>query len=227
MAGLTQDWALSTVRNTEVLSDSTNVLALEAASRRRALKHAEPRSTTPVHLAASHRLLRTRRYGDPRLSAHFRVFSLCSAGRDEGAVAFEAECLRLHIEFYLSAVRAHLGPAVSLRALITVLDSSTSTAAAAESLVARLQRDMPDVDAALHPERSAGRQYYRTLCFWIYASHHSGEAVQLVDGGCVDWTQRLLSDAKERLVVSGVGTDRVCAMRAELRNSQSSVPGEP
>jgi hypothetical protein len=33
-----------------------------------------------------------------------------------------------------------------------------------------------------------------------------------VDGGAVDWTQRLLSNAKERLVISGIGSERLCGM---------------
>ncbi|MFN8418836.1 MAG: hypothetical protein U0528_06290 [Anaerolineae bacterium] len=30
------------------------------------------------------------------------------------------------------------------------------------------------------------------------------------DGGAVDWTQKLLSNAKERCVIGGIGSERVC-----------------
>src|SRR5438094_7483317 len=122
VAGLAQDRALSTIRNTEVVSDSTNVLALEAAVRRHELKRADARSTQAVHLAASHRLLRTQHYSDPRLSSHFRVFSLCSAGRDRGSLQFEMESLALHVEFYIGAIRAFVGRDFPLRVSLTVLD---------------------------------------------------------------------------------------------------------
>jgi hypothetical protein len=211
IAGLGQDWALSTIRNTEVVSDSTNVLALEAAVRRRQLKQTDPRSATPVHLAASHRLLRTRLYSDPRLSSHFRVYSLCSAGRDRGGFQFETDALVQQIGFYLSAVRAYLGASVPLRLSLTILDPEAT--AAAERLLDGVRRRFMAVEAVVDPSRTAGRAYYRTLCFWILVPNDEGEPTQLVDGGCVDWTQRLLSDAKERLVVSGIGTDRVCNMR--------------
>ena len=56
VASVDQNWAVSTARNTEVVSDSTNVLALECALRRRQLLRVNPRSTDSVHLAASHRL---------------------------------------------------------------------------------------------------------------------------------------------------------------------------
>ena len=212
MAGLGQDRALSTIRNTEVVSDSTNVLALEAAARRRTFKHADARSATPVHLAASHRLLRTQRYHDPRLASHFRAFSLCSACRDRGAFDFEVESLAMHIGFYVRAIRAFVGP-IPLRVLLTPLETA-STTVAADRLLEQLRRTLPDVDVALYPERDVGRQYYRDVCFWIYATSGVGESVQLTDGGCVDWAGRLLSDAKERLVISGAGSDRIVTLRS-------------
>ena len=35
------------------------------------------------------------------------------------------------------------------------------------------------------------------------------EELFLVDGGEVNWTQKLLVNAKERLVISGLGSERV------------------
>jgi len=215
MAGLGQDWALSTIRNTEVVSDSTNVLALEAARRRREIKRTDARSVEAVHLAASHRLLRTVRYRDPRLSSHFRVFSLCSAGRDRGNFQYEMEALSLHVKFYVGAIRAHLGDAVPLKVSITPLDPAGVIRAAVERLLDRLTNAFPGVTAVIDAERTAGRAYYRTVCFWVHGVDDAGEPIHLVDGGCVDWTQRLLSDGKERLLVSGIGSDRVCTMRRD------------
>lgn len=214
MTGLSQDRALSTIRNTEVVSDSTNVLALEAALRRRKLKHADARSMIPVHLAASHRLLRTQRYTDPRLSSHFRVFALCSAGRDRGAFQFELEAFALQVGFYVSALRLFLGKSRPLRVALTLLADAAALSDAADSSLRRLADQFDNLEAVFAPERTVAREYYRTLCFWILAPNGGGgdEPIQLVDGGCVDWTQHLLSDAKERLLVSGVGSDRVCTL---------------
>lgn len=82
VAPVDQKWTVATVRNTEVVSDSTTVLALECAFRRRELLKANPRSSDPVRLAASHRLLRAQRYTGSKSVAHFSLFALCSAGRD-------------------------------------------------------------------------------------------------------------------------------------------------
>lgn len=217
LAELAQDWALSTIRNTEVVSDSTNVLALEATLRRRALKRDDPRSATAVHLAASHRLLRTRHYSDPRLSSHFRVFSLCSAGRDTGSFRMEVETIGRHIEFYITAIRAFVGGPTALRVSLTALE--TNAAPAVDLLAERIRRELEGVEVMLDPDRSAARNYYRGVCFGITNESTTGEQRHLVDGGRVDWTQRLLGDAKERLVISGVGSDRICDMRTMMLNS--------
>src|SRR3954467_4249544 len=63
LGGFSQDRILTTIADTEVVSDSTNVLALECAHRRRAV--AARREQSPTRLAASHRMLR------PREGAHF------------------------------------------------------------------------------------------------------------------------------------------------------------
>jgi hypothetical protein len=34
--------------------------------------------------------------------------------------------------------------------------------------------------------------------------------LELVDGCSVDWTQKYLSNAKERLMISGIGSERLC-----------------
>jgi len=115
VASVDQSWAVATARNTEVVSDSTNVLALECAVRRQELLHANPKSSEPIHLAASHRLLRAQKYASPDLAPHFSSFALCSAGRDEGNSTFELCSMRLHILFYLGSLRAFLGPDAPIR----------------------------------------------------------------------------------------------------------------
>ena len=39
----------------------------------------------------------------------------------------------------------------------------------------------------------------------LTATDREGDAVGLADGGRTDWTQRLLSNRKERLLTSGIG----------------------
>jgi hypothetical protein len=110
LSPISQDWIVSTIRNSEVVSDSTNVLAVECAVRRRDQKNRSSSQSAPVHLAASHRLLRGQKISPrPGVLQHFRIFSLCSAGRDPGNLRFETETISLHIGFFLSAFKKFLG----------------------------------------------------------------------------------------------------------------------
>jgi hypothetical protein len=209
VAPVDQNWAVATARNTEVVSDSTNVLALECAVRRRELLRADGKSSEPVHLAASHRLLRAQHYDNPALVAHFSAFALCSAGRDQGNLQFESSALRLHILFYLRSLRAFLGPGVPL--YVSVADFNPSPRVElVEALFTAVQAEFEDVECVLDERRTSGRGYYVDLCFHIHAAAASGRRLELVDGGCVNWTQALLSNAKERLVISGIGSERLC-----------------
>ena len=64
------------------------------------------------------------------------------------------------------------------------------------------------IRADVWPEREAARGYYPGLCFKVVAVF-DGEEVEVGDGGLVPWTQLLLSDAKERLMISGLSLERL------------------
>jgi hypothetical protein len=61
--------------------------------------------------------------------------------------------------------------------------------------------------------RIHGRSYYEGLCFAVHVDI-GDRATALVDGGLTHWTQRLLADRKERLTISGVGSELVCSLLA-------------
>jgi hypothetical protein len=210
IATVDQNWAVSTARNTEVVSDSTNVLALECSVRRRELLRVDPKSPTPVHLAASHRLLRAQRYESPESVAHFSSFALCSAGRDRGNSQFEVSALGMHIRFYLEALRAFLGPEVPLHLSVADLSPTPRTDLMEAGVLSAIRSEFEEVDCRIDRHRAGGRGYYVDLCFRIQATTLGRRRLELVDGGSVDWTQKLLGNAKERVVISGIGSERLC-----------------
>jgi hypothetical protein len=81
LAAVDQNKVVATDRNVEVVSDSTNVLALEAALRRREALRETGGAESVVRLAASQRQVRAQHYGNPWLSAHFRLLAVVTAGR--------------------------------------------------------------------------------------------------------------------------------------------------
>ena len=144
LATVHQNKALASIRSVEVLSDATNVLALECALRRKALLRADTRSAEPVQLAASHRHLRTQAFTpQPNFSAHFRLFALCSAGRDSRDERFHPSALDAHLRFYARIARESLGPAFAVRIALTDLASAAATRSLAPRLPRRRGRVRP------------------------------------------------------------------------------------
>ena len=62
------------------------------------------------------------------------------------------------------------------------------------------------------------------MCFQIHARDPSGQDYLLVDGGATDWTQQLLNNRKERLMTSGLGSERLCA---RFRDGGTADDGSP
>jgi hypothetical protein len=213
LTSLSQDWTVSTIRNTEVVADSTNVLALECAVRRREQRNFSAGKAASVHLASSHRLLRGQKFGvGPGTRQHFRILALCSAGRDSGNLRFETETLSLHIRFYLAALRKFLGTRAGLRVAVSDLGSKVARPIVLSELVEKLQAAYKKVEVGVDQGREQGRGYYWQLCFKIFATPSKGREHELVDGGDVNWTQKLLNNAKERLIISGCGSERLCEL---------------
>ena len=221
VSGVDQNWAVTTARNTEVVSDSTNVLALECAVRRRNLLRSNPKSSESVHLAASHRLLRAQYYESPNSTSHFSSFALCSAGRDQGNLQFELSTLKLHIRFYLRSLRAFLGSDVPLQLSVTDFSSDAHVDLIEAQILSVIRSEFERVDCGFDEHRTKGRGYYSDLCFHIYALDTPGRQLELVDGGSVNWTQKFLSKARERLIISGIGSERLCK---EFGNDHSAYP---
>jgi hypothetical protein len=219
VAPISQDWVLTTIRNMEVVADPTNELALECARRRQELTQSEPTGATPVHLACSHRVVRAQRYRSSGAHQHFRLFSLCSAGRTTGHLQFEIPATIKHIRFYLAALRDFLGSAIPLRVTIIDLTPDAHDDAIFSTRLENLRNEFNDVHIRLETAQTRGTAYYRAVRFHVSATAASGPELELVEGGDTDWTQQLLNNAKERLVISGIGTERLCEKFTPIRQS--------
>lgn len=217
VATVDQNKVVTTIRNSEVVADSTNVLAMECAVRRRQLLRANPRSRDRVRLAASHRLLRGQAYASANARPHFRLLALCVAGRDEGSFQFETRALIEHLDFYLRLLEAAARQAFrigGMRVAVTDLEDGRREQALHEHVLGPLQEAHPGVDFAFDRERESGRGYYVGACFSVHVMDEARAVYELVDGGFTTWTQQLLSNKKERLLISGLGTERLCTLRS-------------
>jgi hypothetical protein len=189
VAPQSQDRIVSTVRATEVVSDSTNALAIEAADRR-----LRQPATGEVHLAACHRMLRAQRF-PAGFGSHFRLFTLVSSARDTGSGTTQARLLIRHLDYW----RRVLPDQVEPRLLYTVFDSPVLRERISDTVA-------PAVAITEQPEREHGRGYYVEAALRISAG-----ADEIGDGGFTTWTAQLMGNAKERCLVSCISTERLAA----------------
>lgn len=201
VAPVSQHKVVSTTRGTEVVSDPTNVLALEAAARRRS-------GAAEVHLAACHRVLRGQPFHAPGAFQHFRLFALVSSARDTGSGGTEAALLTEHLRFWSRALGDLLpGREATLR--WTAFGFAPLPERMADTVLPALEPLAPGVAVREDPARERARGYYERGAILIDAG--GGE---VGDGGFTDWTARLLGNAKERCFISCASTERLAAAAA-------------
>ena len=81
----------------------------------------------------------------------------------------------------------------------------------AADVIAPLAASYPWAQLRLDLTRLEGIGYYEGPCLRIEARPPGERSFSLVDGGFLGWTAALLSDRRERLLSTGIGTDLVCA----------------
>ncbi|MEU5960715.1 hypothetical protein ABZ777_05845 [Micromonospora parva] len=189
-----QNRIVTTMRASEVLSDPTNALAVEAAVRRR--------RQSEVHLAAVHRVLRAQDFG-AGASAHFRLFALVSSARDTGSGGTQARLLTRHLTYWRT-VLAELAPDAAPQLHVTTFDDDVVRERLADTV--RPALDGGGVPLVDEPQRTRARGYYTGCALRISLL---GGDLEIGDGGLTDWTARLMGDAKERCLISCLATERL------------------
>jgi hypothetical protein len=189
VATVDQNRVVSTIRGTEVASDPTNELALEAAVRRRA-------GAARVDLAACQRVVRAQAVEGPGLFAHFQLFALVSSARDTGSGRVEAQMLVDHLTFWQQVLGEQAQFSFTSFARTAVRERIEDTV--------RPALGVPFVEV---PGRSNGSGYYAGTAIGIGCGDE-----ELGDGGFTRWTADLLGDAKERCLISCISTERLGAI---------------
>lgn len=190
----TQNRVVSTVRGTEVVSDPTNVLALESARRLR------EDQTRIVRFCTSHRCVRAQEV--PKVAgfaAHFRMFCMTTAGHERKDQAFVTDALTHHIRTHLlglDRLEQHGYRFANRRVRLLCTEER-------EPLARRVAAAIDDVPVSM--ERLEQR-YYDGLRFMISAHSAAGDDIPLIDGGAFDWLHKLAANRKLVFVASAIGS---------------------
>lgn len=206
VAPVSQNKILSCLRGVEVLADATNVMALEIALRigKKGQKH-------PVDLCAVHQLIRVQTLKSDYLP-YFTAFCRVTSGRDCGSYRFEGEALLRHIGFYKTFFKKHFAKEVAV-AVCPRTKGYKDNEGFISCILALLKEELPETAIRLQ-QSDQDNSYYSGLQFNLFVELH-GREMPVIDGGFVDWTQQLLEDKKERLLISGIGLDLILDLWAE------------
>jgi hypothetical protein len=191
-----QNKIVSTVRGTEVVSDPTNLLALESARRLR-------KNGQTVKLTTNHRCVRAQAV--PKVAgfaAHFRLFCITSAGHERKDQAFLVESLSEHIQTHLSALNRLEQHGYGFPDRILKILATPERQALGE----RVASGVGGLGGTSVIFETLAHDYYDGLRFMISARSPGGEHMPLIDGGAFDWLRKLTSNNKLVFVASGFGS---------------------
>lgn len=170
---------------------------------------AENRSTELVKLATVQRIVRAQSFDGPTSFAHFTLFGLVSAGRDTGALEFERSAALEHASIIVDGILA--AGADDVRFGVT--DFTGGALSVVVDAIHEAHGDRPGVSVVEVPDRTAARGYCDRLAIVGSCRFGDGE-FEVADGGLVDWSQLLVGSRKERMMISGIGVDRLALGRA-------------
>jgi len=199
---VSQNKIISATRNLEILSDATNMLALYIAAgiKNGALSHNEKQ----IHLCTTHRHIRYYAKLNFRRLPHFGIFTMVSAGKSRSSYEFEIEALLFHLHFYIDYWQKRYS---------SMLSVSFNRRTGYKDLDGFFNRVIEAVKIAfpntviLIDEQENGSIYYKGLQATINA-YIDGDTIEIGDIGFTDWTQKLLNNTGERLLISAMALDR-------------------
>jgi hypothetical protein len=202
----TQDRSVVTTRNNEVVSDPTNVLAIECARRLM-------RTREDVRLTTVHQVVRPQRFpAQYGWSQHFRLFALAEAGYSQAEYEFEVGAIARHAGVFLrlfDIAQESLGAVISDRRLM--LHVAEHNGPLGDRVEKRLRTNFPSV--AIDRKHPFASNYYDGIRLLVEAtSAKTGTAIPVGDIGVFDWMHKLTSNKRTRFVASGLGIQTLSMM---------------
>ena len=200
-----QNNVMAATRGCEVLSDTSNVLAIYLAAK---IGSGEIDNSNGVHVCALNRLIRTQAFEGAGRFAHFGVFCIVSSGKDTGSYSCEVDLLTKQLSFYRQFFKT--GYDADMTIVLKKRSGYTDTDGFFAKMLQLMQRQLPHVPITTD-DSNTDNNYYKGVNFKIYMHTKTG-AIEVGDGGFTDWTQKMLGNRKERCLISGVGIDRLLLM---------------
>jgi hypothetical protein len=202
VAFVDQNNIVSATRGTEIISDSTNVLAVKAASE---IKKNNKRGL--IKYCTTHRQVRGQFFTNPAHSAHFGLYCMITAGRDLGESKFELLNLSEHLNYYYEMLSKRFDNHKILLRIYTEGHEKTFNGKLKE-----LIRNFVEAKKLKYEIKPMMNSYYKEVQF-KYFIETKDSMLDVADGGFVDWSQKLLSDKKQMLLISAGGLELIIKIK--------------
>lgn len=202
---VSQEKVMSAVRGTEVMADATNALALHIAEQK------QQGAANEMDLCAVQRHVRTQPLPSKAFTPHFMIACLTSAGADRGNYRFECESLYKHAVAWAAVLRSVFGIA-EMRLRLIAREGYANGNDLLTAVSDFLQERLPGIGI----EKITGspvNNYYTGLQFKVVIQVKEQEW-EIADGGFTTWTQQLLGNKKERLLISGFGLELLSRLQS-------------
>jgi len=196
---VSQNKIVSATRQTEIVADATNSLALYIADMRR---KGELSAGETARFCTVHRHIRAQEIkGGTGFTAHFKVGCMVSSGRDLGDHRWECQALREQMQAFQSLFR-EVFKVGDIRWKLQKRRGYEG----GMPLIDRLMEYLSPYFEVSREDAPPANDYYKGIQFKMIIELAGGEK-EIADGGFVDWTQQLLEDRKERFLIGGFGLD--------------------
>jgi hypothetical protein len=194
---------LSALRGTEVLADATNAIALHISDLKKQKLWAPKNRLEKLRLATIQRHVRTQSISGRGFTPHFKIGCLVTSGLDTGNFGFEKEALTEHI-LAMKAIFREYYKVDQLSFRLVCRGGYPDSVKLAAEVKKFIQQHYPDTSVQVvgTPEKETG--YYKGIQYKVDIKW-GDKTFEIGDGGFVDWTQQLLQNKKERLLITGFG----------------------
>ena len=196
---------LSALRGTEVLADATNAIALHISDLKKQKIWSLKSPTEKLRFATIQRHVRTQSISGKGFTPHFKIGCMVTSGLDVGNFGFEKEALTEHILVMKEIFREYYKvEQLSFRLVCRGgYDDSIKLASEVKRFV---QQHYPETAIQIVETSEKEIGYYKGIQYKVDIKW-GDKTFEIADGGFVDWTQQLLQNKKERLLITGFGFD--------------------
>jgi hypothetical protein len=195
---VSQDKILSATRNTEIMADATNSLALHIAGMRKGI----PPAAELIRFCTVQRHLRTPATKVKGHTPHFKIGCMVTAGRDTGHYLFECTQLAGQLDALCGLLRKW-GIAVK-QVKLQKREGYTDPDGLLQAVFQHVQAEK--ISEIVIDKTAGPNNYYKGIQFKLIITI-GGAEIEIADGGFTDWTQQLMGNRKERLLTCGFGLE--------------------